>query len=86
MALHWDIGPTPESISQARHVMWEERAAAERHAPGLRIGTAGQPTTTVIACPRIGCDWNSPAMLNPRKALRSLCSHLVRVHAWRKDS
>lgn len=83
--LHWFTEPTPESIANAKHAMWEERAEVERKA-GVTIGADGRVVATIIHCPFPGCQYHASAISEGR-AIRLIAAHAVKAHHWpRKES
>lgn len=79
--LRWSDEPTPESIAQAKHVMWEERAQVER-VTGIRISEQGKPRLHLVPCIVQGCPFEASA-LSEGRALKSWAAHVVKAHDWR---
>lgn len=78
-----DLGPTDESIARAKAARDDERASITA-ATGLRIQESGRITPVVMACHVPGCYWSTRPALSDRRAVKSLCTHLVKAHHWRR--
>ena len=80
--------PTPESVSQARHQMWEERAAIERQIGRLisaegRILKFPSPSPFTVCCAKCRFEAEGQTL---GQAIRVISRHVLSKHDPRRSA
>lgn len=79
----WTGDVSDDSIARAKAARDQERAEITAKT-GLRIADNGRIAPVVMACNVPGCYWSTRPALSDRRAVRALCTHLVKAHHWRR--